>query len=381
MKRLHIVVASILMLVFAQCSKKETYTINGKFDTDKFPSQIYIYDVDLNAIDSTNVENGTFSLTGHVEEPEKVIVGNVNSKIPLGITIFLENVPFSIEITDASYEVKGGEIQKLIYGFYDTDQYKDLMKKYEAILEESFNDSTNIMAEKSQKVIKSLEEKLFNIEFESFRNILEGDYPTNTKLLALSSTQDWRGYPVEKQLKMLDEYEKELGKNKLIDYHRKYLTADTSAPVEEEMRVEPKTGENFTDIIAFDSEGQEVKLSDIIAKNKYVILEFWASWCSPCRAEIPNLKEAYNKFKSKGLEIYSVSLDDKAEKWLEASQEENAPWLNLYAPEAFKSKAAIDYGVNAIPSSFLISKEGKIVAKGGELRGGFLTKTLNNYLK
>lgn len=382
MRKLQLATAAMLLLLFVQCTKKDSYTIKGEFDTEKFPSQVYIYDIDLNAIDSAKVENGTFTLTGHIKQPEKVIIGNVNSKEPLGITVFLENVPFSIKVTSDSYEVEGGKIQKLIYGFYDTEKYKELMTEYEAILEKSFNDSTNTMAEESGKLIKSLEEKLFNIEFKSFRNILEGNYPTNTKLLALSTTQDWKGYPVEKQMKMLDEYEKELGKNKLIDHHRKYLTADTGNPAEENTAMkEPEIGENFTDVIATDTEGNQVKLSEVIAKNKYVILEFWASWCSPCRAEIPNLKKAYDKFKSKGLEIYSISLDEKAEKWLEASKEENTPWLNLHAQEAFKSEAAIAYGVNAIPSSFLISKEGKIVAKGGELRGGFLNKTLNNYLK
>lgn len=116
---------------------------------------------------------------------------------------------------------------------------------------------------------------------------------------------------------------------------------------------------------SMDMNGKTVKLSDFA--GKYVLLEFWASWCVPCRAENPDLLKAYNKFKDKGFVIIGVSLDDNKSKWEKAIQEDKLPWIHISELNAFDNKIAKMYSVQPIPDNFLIDPNGKIVARG--LRG------------
>jgi peroxiredoxin len=128
------------------------------------------------------------------------------------------------------------------------------------------------------------------------------------------------------------------------------------------------------DFMQNDTTGKAVKLSDF--RGQYVLVDFWASWCKPCRAENPNLLAAYKKFKDKNFTILGVSLDEERSRraWLGAVQKDSLPWTQVSDLQGFKSKAAEMYGVTAIPSNFLIDPSGKIIARN--LRGEELEKKL-----
>jgi thiol-disulfide isomerase/thioredoxin len=123
-------------------------------------------------------------------------------------------------------------------------------------------------------------------------------------------------------------------------------------------------GKHYRDIVVRDKNGHKVKLSDVVARNKLVLLDFWASWCSPCRAEFPSLAKAYRKYHADGFDIYAVSLDENQDDWLKALKEESAkgdiPWTNL-RDSGFDSPAAKAYGVMALPSNYMIAGDGTIV--------------------
>ena len=106
--------------------------------------------------------------------------------------------------------------------------------------------------------------------------------------------------------------------------------------------------------------GEDFTLSSL--KGKYVILDFWASWCGPCRASIPGVKELYAKYKDKGLEVVGVSCDRKPEDWKKASEEEQFPWINLIDTQD-ANRVATKYAVHYIPTMYLIDKEGKMIGK------------------
>ncbi|HTI91898.1 MAG TPA: redoxin domain-containing protein [Puia sp.] len=111
-----------------------------------------------------------------------------------------------------------------------------------------------------------------------------------------------------------------------------------------------------------DTAGQSLTLSRL--RGKYVLVDFWASWCSPCRAENPNLKKQYQLYKGKGFEVISVSLDDNKKKWVDAIAKDGLPWLQVSDLKGWSNEAGKLYGISAVPSSFLVDPQGKIVATG-----------------
>lgn len=125
-----------------------------------------------------------------------------------------------------------------------------------------------------------------------------------------------------------------------------------------------------------DIDGKTVSLSDF--KGQYVFVDFWASWCGPCRKENPHLVEAYQKYHDQGLEIIGISLDDKKANWLKAIEADKLPWVHLSDLKGWQSDLAIEYGIKSIPMNFLVDRDGKIIAK--DLRGEALAELLASIL-
>lgn len=121
-------------------------------------------------------------------------------------------------------------------------------------------------------------------------------------------------------------------------------------------------------------EGQVISLSSL--RGQYVLIDFWAKWCGPCRRENPNVVKAFNKYKDKGFTVFGVSLDRTREDWVKAIQEDGLTWTHVSDLKYFESEAARDYNINAIPFSLLLDREGKIIARN--LRGAALEKKLED---
>lgn len=132
-----------------------------------------------------------------------------------------------------------------------------------------------------------------------------------------------------------------------------------------------EVGEKAPEIELKDNNGKKVKLSDL--QGKVVLIDFWASWCGPCRRENPNVVEAFSKYhkskftNAKGFEVFSVSLDKNEQAWLEAIKKDNLNWDSHGWDKS--GEFAKQYKITSIPMAFLIDGEGKIVAKGQDLRG------------
>ena len=120
-------------------------------------------------------------------------------------------------------------------------------------------------------------------------------------------------------------------------------------------------GNKFTDIAMNDTTGRERRLSEWCGKGRYVLIDFWASWCGPCRAEMPNVTACYEKYHAKGLDIVAISFDTNKDAWLRAINTMKMPWVHLSDLAGWKSLGAKTYGIRGIPANILLDGEGNII--------------------
>lgn len=167
---------------------------------------------------------------------------------------------------------------------------------------------------------------------------------------------------------------------KLGEFTEKIRDTEMAGAIAERAEAQKRTeiGQPFIEIILPDRDGVQVALSSLIGPGRYVLVDFWASWCRPCMQEIPFLVDAYKKYSKKGFDIFGVSLDQDRNDWISAVDGNNMHWIHVSTIEVEDSTAAKDYSVYSIPSNFLIGPDGTIIAKNlrGEDVMGKLTELL-----
>jgi thiol-disulfide isomerase/thioredoxin len=154
---------------------------------------------------------------------------------------------------------------------------------------------------------------------------------------------------------------------------------DRSKDAEKNAAMKAFVGQRFTDLEMLDTDGNSHKLSEYVGNGHWLFVDMWASWCGPCRAEMPHVVAAYEKYHKKGLEMVSISLDNQKEAWVKAITALNMPWTHLSDLKGWQSIVCDVYKVWAIPDNLLINPQGEIVARN--LRGEALHAKLNEIFK
>jgi peroxiredoxin len=279
-------------------------------------------------IDSTRIVDGKFSFSNKVQLPEIYGLGLQNSGNPFhSFLIFLDHNPITVELdTINSFE------NTRVTGSKEQDLFNEFSKNFRTPVDEILSEHP-----------ASLAALYVFYRYYSYRLSPE-EIRKNVQLLDVSLQNT-------EYVKVL----KELAEN------LENVSIGSKAP----------------DFEAQTAGGQMVNLSDYLG-NGYVLVDFWASWCVPCRKENPKLVELYEKYKDKGFEIIGVSLDNNTKPWLNAIENDGLPWTQLIDLKAWAGQGVSSYGIRLIPYKVLIDKDGVIVAKN--LRDADLDELVGSFL-
>jgi len=369
------IVLLLPFLGFAQKEKNDRYVIHGQIDSvPKGKQYVYLSSVVRNQelhTDSVLMKDGKFTFRGRVDEPciVNIYINVPGRKYPVTMKLFLENAKINLHATwdkSAREYVKNLKITGSKVHRENEDLFEGAMKRSgrdkirEAYMEAEKRRDTVQMRALTSANVKALEVYTKDISDWVVAN------PNSFVTL------QYKSMIIPPDEAGLDKFEAELDQMDPV-LRSSYLAQTIYADINEQRsRLKIAPGTMAIDFEQPDKDGKLVRLSDY--RGKYIFVDFWASWCVPCRAENPHVLKAYNDFHEKGLEVLSVSVDEKREAWLKAVEQDHLPWTQVSDLKGWENSASRSYLIKAIPANFLIDPSGKIISSG--LRGDNLHKEL-----
>lgn len=370
MKKLFLaIVAAVIM---TSCGSKSSYKINGHVEGLEDGTMMTLNIIDYNSLmplDSVVLKNGKFSFKGETDTAQiAVVTFDLDDNIG-GCELYLENGTINVYL-----DIEKG--YQRVEGTPNNDAFQKFIDESQPLDDEASEIQDKIrITLASQGDCSGLYDQMDDLQ-ERFKSMLANDIVANANLYYgyRQLMDNYSMFDPEDVMEMLEKLAPTFGGDLAFGQLTAMIRSQLSVSL----------GHEYLDfeVALLDKKGTfdtKAKLSDYVGKNKITLLDFWASWCTPCMNEVPNLKAAYNKFKSKGFEIVSVSVDEDTEAWQNAIKVNAMNWVQMWNGDDVANSPANDYSVTAIPCTFLIDADGTII--GRNLRGNELEKALEDYFK
>lgn len=370
-----IVFLSLIVCLFSCKEEQNGYEINASVDSSANNQVAQLFRMDnSNRIieDSTTVKDGKIVFKGNIESPDIhfITINSINGSLP----IILENTKMNITIYKDSLP------KSLIEGSKENDITKKYIKeaKFLSVLNKKLMERSKKAQQsgspEAMAAIRTSYDSFIKVAIDFDKAFIKenGDYTFAAITLERivrgnsSSTEE-----IEELYNSFSEKVKQSNPAKKVEtYIKDNKNKKKSVPA--------IIGNIAPDFSGLTPEGKTLSLNDV--KSKVTIIDFWASWCKPCRRENPNVVKLYEKYHDKGLEIIGVSLDNNGQKnrWVKAIEQDGLTWPQISNLKGWKEPVAVQYGVRSIPATFILDKTGKIVAT--RLRGKALEDKVEELL-